>query len=197
MSTEPIMRPVVFVTMVAMAQSCARTSPSSPETASATTTPSAVAPVPEAGSQSLETGSASSTDVAVEARSSTSEGRSMGHQTKHGGVLIMAVVNGVHLHVEAVAAPNGRVSLWATDAGGAAVRPNDVTGSVTCEREDTHAKSTAAVKAIPSTGAVEANCPAFTAPATSVTYDLVVRGTPVTATIHVSPKGTSGHVHTH
>jgi hypothetical protein len=115
---------------------------------------------------------------------------SMIHQTRHGGVLAMPVANGVHLHVETMVEAEGRVSLWSTDPHGDAIAPNDVKGTVTCEREDTHAKTVVSVRVNLVNSAVEATCPALAAPTTSVTYELVIRGTPVMHTLHVPSTGT-------
>ncbi len=186
------MRRLVLAIVGAMTITCSTKPPPSAEPPAAATpgpvTSSAARP---ASSASAPTASGAAPSPAGEAPSSAPAGPSMSHRTKHGGILGMAVVNGVHVHVEAVVRPEGRVSLWATDAHGAAVGPETVTGNVICERADTHAKTTVAVRANAGTGAVEATCPALVAPSTNVTYDLVVRGTPVMNTLHVPRGGTS------
>jgi hypothetical protein len=118
-------------------------------------------------------------------------GESMAHETKHAGVLKMSTVNGVHLHTEVVVHPDGKVSLFMSDANGVSISPNDVSGNVMCERDDTHEKATLALKANATEGGVEAQCAALAAPMTTVSYDLKVRATALSQSLKVPPGGTA------
>ena len=124
-------------------------------------------------------------------------GESMAHETKHAGVLKMSTVNGVHLHTEIVVRPDGKVSLFMSDANGGAISPNEVSGSVTCDRDDTHEKVTQALKANAGEGGVEAQCAALAAPMTTVSYELKVRTTAVAQSLKVPPGGTAALADNH
>lgn len=125
------------------------------------------------------------------------EHHGMNHETKHGGVLKMSTVNGVHLHTEIVARPDGRVSLFMTDADGGPIAPSEVSGKLVCERGDTHEKVAQTLKANTSEGGVDAQCAALSAPETTVSYELNVRATALSQSLKVPPAGTSALVEEH
>jgi len=185
--------------------SCSPSS-SNPEPARA---PESIAAAP-ASSSPMSTGSAepnstapTSVDAMADApvaptgsvASGADPARPMNHRNQHGGVLKMALVDGVHLHIETAVLPSGRVAFWPTDAQGAAIPPNEIKGSVTCEREDTHAKASFALEPNAVSGAAEAQCPALVAAATKVAYALTIRGTLVTQSLSVPRSGTASSSH--
>ncbi len=141
--------------------------------------------------------SASMTRTAEGSEHEGAEHHGMNHETKHGGVLKMSTVNGVHLHTEIVARPDGRVSLFMTDAKGGPISPSEVSGNLVCERDDTHEKVSQPLKGNASEGSVEAQCAAFSAAQTTVSYDLNVRATALSQSLKVPPAGTSALVEEH
>ena len=123
------------------------------------------------------------------------------HAARHGGVLTMEGDG----HVEIVVSPEGAVDLYASDGVRQPIAPKDVTGSVTLVSKGKKEKQTLKLTEDAGKGSLSAKGPA--PDDTEYTWNLQVRGKPMTMTLLVPAggttalgKGASDHVagdHTH
>ena len=123
------------------------------------------------------------------------------HGARHGGVLTMEGDG----HIEIVVSPEGAVDLYASDGFRQPIAPKDVTGTVTLASKATKEKQVLKLTEDAAKGALSAKGPAPSD--TEYTWNLRVRGTPMTMTLFVPAggtaaigKGASDHVagdHTH
>ena len=123
------------------------------------------------------------------------------HDARHGGVLTMEGDG----HIEIVVSPEGAVDLYASDGFRQPIAPKDVTGTVTLASKATKEKQVLKLTEDAGKGALSAKGPAPSD--TEYTWNLQVRGKPMTMTLLVPAggtaaigKGTSDHVvgdHTH
>ena len=111
-------------------------------------------------------------------------------RAKHGGVVTMAKTTEGLLGIEAVVERDGAVRLYATDASGKAIPPDEIEGAVVCERGPVRTRM--AVAPNPVTGAAEGRCAALDSQVTTVTYELKLRGIVHEWKIRVPPTGTAG-----
>lgn len=123
------------------------------------------------------------------------------HEARHGGVLTMEGDG----HVEIVVSPAGTVDLYVSDGFRRPIAPKDVTGTVTLASKAKKEKQTLKLTEDSGKGSLSAKGPA--PDDTEYTWNLQVRGAPMTMTLLVPAggtaalgKGTSDHAagdHTH
>lgn len=111
-------------------------------------------------------------------------------RARHGGVLMTERHADGRLDIEVVVERDGTVRLFALDAEGHQMAPENVAGAVTCERGAV--KTTVTITSNQATGAVEGHCAELGPPETTVSYVLKVRGIGATGELHVPPTGTAG-----
>ena len=85
---------------------------------------------------------------------------------------------------------DGAVRLYAMDASGVAISPEEIDGSITCERGPVRTMVTVVPNHV--TGAAEGRCAALDSQITTVTYELRLRGIVHEWRIRVPPSGTAG-----
>lgn len=107
------------------------------------------------------------------------------HEARHGGVLTMEGDG----HVEIVVSPEGAVDLYASDGFRQPLAPKDVTGSVTLVPKGKKEKQT--LKLTEDTGKGSLSAKGAAPDDTEYTWNLQVRGTPMTMTLLVPAGGTA------
>jgi hypothetical protein len=94
------------------------------------------------------------------------------------------------LGIEAVVERDGVVRLYAMDRSGGAISPDELDGTVTCERGPVRTRVT--VVRNHATGAAEGRCAALDSQTTTVTYEVRLRGIVHEWRLRVPPTGTAG-----
>jgi len=107
------------------------------------------------------------------------------HEARHGGVLTMEGDG----HVEIVVSPEGSVDLYTSDGVRQPIAPKDVTGTVTLASKTKKEKQTLKLTEDSSKGSLSAKGPA--PDDTEYTWNLQVRGAPMTMTLLVPAGGTA------
>jgi hypothetical protein len=108
------------------------------------------------------------------------------HVARHGGKVVMVASPGVHLHAEIVTAPSGEVRIYPADAEGTPIDVKDVTGTITCERGDTHDRTQRDARPDPTEGALVVECGPLP-PESVLGLDLRMRGIPFVKSVPVEP----------
>jgi hypothetical protein len=107
------------------------------------------------------------------------------HEARHGGVLTMEGDG----HIEIVVSAEGAVDLYASDGVRHPIAPRDVTGTVTLASKTKKEKQTLKLTEDSSKGSLSAKGPA--PDDTEYTWNLQVRGVPMTTTLLVPAGGTA------
>ena len=152
---------------------------------------------PLSGSSMNKDGGLVSSPSSSRALEAAPRGNERGHdaspraaRAKHGGIVTMAKTAQGLLGIEAVVERDGAVRLYAMDPSGGAISPDEIDGTVTCERGPV--RTTVTVAPNHAIGAAEGRCAALDSQVTTITYELRLRGIVHEWTIRVPPTGTAG-----
>jgi len=108
------------------------------------------------------------------------------HGARHGGVVTMEGDN----HVEIAVASDGTIDLYVTDAVRKSIPLKDVSGTITIESVDKKEKKTLTLAEDAGKGSLSAKGPE-PKEKTEYTWNLKVRGAPMSMTLRVPPGGTA------